>query len=140
MGDFYVSVNRMEDAEKQLVKGLEKLPKSVPLHLHLGDFYLKWGKKEKALEAYKNMLQRADGAMTSTRLPHLEAVEGVIAVSHRNGPAPVLSPLRDDYVSQLQSLATGTRALSLHPFNSVAQACQILEDLAKATIYPFRKG
>ncbi len=93
-----------------------------------------------ALEAYKNMLQRADGAMTSTRLPHLEAVEGVIAVSHRNGPAPVISPLRDDYVSQLQSLANSTGALSLHSFNSVAQACQILDKLAKATIYPFRKG
>lgn len=90
------------------------------------------------LEAYKNMLQRGDGAMTSTRLPHVEGVEGIIAVSRRNGPAPVISPLRDDYVQQLDALAARNGSLTSHRFNSVAEACGIIDTLAQATVHPFR--
>lgn len=90
------------------------------------------------LEGYKNMLQRADGAMTSTRLPHAEGVEGIIAVSHRNAPAPVISPLRDDYAQQIEALAARNSALALHRFNNVAEACGVLDTLAEATLYPFR--
>jgi len=43
----------MEEAEKQFVKAVELEPKSVNLRLHLGDFYLFWGKKEKALDTYQ---------------------------------------------------------------------------------------
>ncbi len=91
-----------------------------------------------ALEAYKNMLQRGDGAMTSTRLPHIEGVAGVIAVSRRNAPAPVISPLRDDYGQQLEDLAAGNSWLTLHRFNTVAEACRILDEMAEAELHPFR--
>jgi CRISPR-associated protein Cst2 len=90
------------------------------------------------LEAYKNMLQRGDGAMTSTRLPHIEVVEGVIAVSRRNAPAPVFSPLRDDYGQQLEALAASNGRLTLHRFSTVGEACGILDELAKSTLHRFR--
>lgn len=90
------------------------------------------------LEGYKNMLQRGDGAMTSTRLPHIEGVEGVVAVSRRNAPAPVISPLRDDYAQQLEALAASNGWLTLHQFNTVAEACGILDELAQAELHPFR--
>ncbi len=53
LGNFYVSFNRLEDAEKQFIKGIETDPKRIPSYLHLGDFYLAWGKKEKAIETFK---------------------------------------------------------------------------------------
>jgi CRISPR-associated protein Cst2 len=90
------------------------------------------------LEAYKHLLQRGDGAMTSTRLPHIEGVEGVIAVSRRNAPAPVISPLRDDYRQQLDALAAHHGALTLHTFDTVAGVCQVLDELAEASLHPFR--
>lgn len=90
------------------------------------------------LEGYKNLLQRGDGAMTSTRLPHIEGVEGVIVVSRRNAPAPVISPLRDDYGQQLEALAAGNGWLTLHRFSTAAEACGILNELAKAELHPFR--
>jgi CRISPR-associated protein Cst2 len=91
-----------------------------------------------ALEGYKNMLQRGDGAMTSTRLPHVKGVEGVFAVSARNIPAPVLSPLGDNFETELESLAKSNGSLSLHPFKTVAEACEKLDEFAKAGLYPFR--
>lgn len=91
-----------------------------------------------ALEGYKNLLQRGDGAMTSTRLPHVEGVEGVIAVSRRNAPAPIISPLREDYGQQLEALAASNGSLTLHRFSTVAEACQVLDELAQAALHPFR--
>jgi len=93
-----------------------------------------------ALEGYKNLLQRADGAMTSTRLPHTEGIEGIVTVSRRNAPAPVFSPLRDDYRQQLEALAANTNngSLTLHQFSTIAEACRVLDELAEVALHPFR--
>jgi len=104
----------------------------------VGDDGVRLARYRLALEAYKNLLQRGDGAMTSTRLPHIEGVEGVIAVSRRNAPAPVFSPLRDDYSQQLEALAASNGSLTLRRFSTVAEACRVLDELAEATLYPFR--
>ncbi|HZP27029.1 MAG TPA: DevR family CRISPR-associated autoregulator [Dehalococcoidia bacterium] len=90
------------------------------------------------LEGYRNLLQRGDGAMTSTRLPHIEGVEGIIAVSRQNAPAPVISPLREDYSQQLEALAAANGRVTLYRFNTVAEACGVLDKLAEMTLYPFR--
>jgi len=58
-----------------------------------------------ALKAYQTMFLRTDGAMTSTRLPHLEAFEGIIVVSRANFPVPVISPLKEGYREEIEALA-----------------------------------
>lgn len=59
-----------------------------------------------ALRAYEWALKRPDGAMRSTRFPHIERAEGLIVISSRPVPVPLLSPLRDDYRDKLRELAS----------------------------------
>jgi tetratricopeptide (TPR) repeat protein len=50
-------LRRMEEAERQFLKGVEAEPKRIASQIHLGDFYLLWGKKEKALETFKKGME-----------------------------------------------------------------------------------
>ncbi len=88
-----------------------------------------------AIEAYKATFARTDGAMTSTRLPHPEAFEGVVLVSSRNFPVPVTSPLQDDYREKLQQLSRATEGLEPQPFNSLTELYGILNELAKRPLF-----
>ncbi len=92
-----------------------------------------------ALEAYKAGFMRADGAMTSTRLAHVEAIEGIIAVSECNFPVPVLSPLRDSYKSEVEALAKKQGGIKVLTFASLAQLMQIWDDLKVKAILDFKK-
>lgn len=85
------------------------------------------------LEAYKATFARTDGAMTSTRLPHVEAIDGVVAISGRNFPVPVTSPLQSDYREKLEELRKSTAGLELNRFDSLPDLYTILDDLAKRT-------
>lgn len=90
---------------------------------------------ELALNAYKASLMRTDGAMTSTRLPHVEGIEGVIVISENNFPAPVISPLNDEYISQEEELVKVQKGLSLKTFSNIAQLSSLIEDLMREEIY-----
>ena len=90
------------------------------------------------LKGYKAMFIRAEGAMTSTRLPHVEGIEGLIAVSKTNFPAPLISPLRDDYRNAVEALAHQNGNIALYGFSSAAEFCSIMDDLAKGK--PFVMG
>lgn len=78
--------------------GLNTVDYSYPDGLDRQDRY------KLALRAYEAMFLRTDGAMTSTRLPHLEGFEGALVISRVNFPVPVVSPLKDDYRLELQRL------------------------------------
>ncbi len=58
-----------------------------------------------ALIAYEWTLKRPDGAMTTTRYPHIEGIEGIVLISRQAVPVPMLSPLREDYRDTLEHLA-----------------------------------
>jgi CRISPR-associated protein Cst2 len=58
-----------------------------------------------ALTAYEWTLKRPDGAMTTTRFPHIEGIEGIVLISRQAVPVPMLSPLREDYREKLKTLA-----------------------------------
>jgi len=90
------------------------------------------------LRGYKAMFMRTEGAMTSTRLPHIEGMEGLIAVSETNFPAPLISPLRDDYQTEVGALAHQNSGITLHSFSSAAEFCSIMDDLAQRE--PFTMG
>lgn len=83
-----------------------------------------------ALRAYQAMFWRTEGAMTTTRLPHIYAFEGTVVVSTTNLPVPVVSALADDYQDRLARLAEAAGGLQLHPFGDLVEFTQVLNALA----------
>jgi len=83
------------------------------------------------LTAYEWTFKRPDGAMITTRLPHIEGFEGVVLVSRQPVPVPLLSPLRDDYLERLQALAQ-KQDIEVHRFGDLVELIDILQPLAKA--------
>ncbi|MDW8006910.1 MAG: DevR family CRISPR-associated autoregulator [Thermomicrobium sp.] len=84
-----------------------------------------------AIEAYEWTLKRPDGAMRSTRLPHIERAEGVIVVSKKATPVPILSPLRDDYLEKVESLAQiqGCEVATFADVDEMAEQLSRLKEL-----------
>jgi CRISPR-associated protein Cst2 len=84
-----------------------------------------------ALKAYQAMFLRTEGAMTTTRLPHTENFEGVIVVSRVNYPAPVISPLKDDYAQEIERIKTsiGDNKIEVKNFTSLAEYVQKINEL-----------
>ncbi|MDI6698488.1 MAG: DevR family CRISPR-associated autoregulator [Candidatus Saccharicenans sp.] len=88
-----------------------------------------------ALNAYKASLIRTDGAMTSTRLPHVEGIEGALVISEKNFPVPVVSPLTETYVTQTEELVNRERGLSIKKFSNQAQFNSLIDELLSEEIY-----
>lgn len=57
-----------------------------------------------ALKAYQIMFARPEGAMTTTRFPHVEDFNGVIVYSTKPLPVPVISPLKDGYINEIKNI------------------------------------
>jgi CRISPR-associated protein Cst2 len=85
---------------------------------------------ELVLDAYRAMMTRLEGAMTTTRLPHFGDFEGVIAKTENALPVPVISPLTDNYTQQMETIA-GTQ--NIQEFNSFASMLQEIDKLKAAT-------
>jgi CRISPR-associated protein Cst2 len=92
---------------------------------------------ELALTAYEWTFKRPDGAMTTTRLPHIEGAEGLVLVAKTAVPVPLLSPLRDDYRQQLKNLAQ-KQGVEVHEFNDLVGLTEILSKLRE--LNPFKLG
>jgi CRISPR-associated protein Cst2 len=73
------------------------------------------------LKAYQLLFARPEGAMTTTRLPHVEDFNGTIIYSTKPMPVPVISPLKNDYINEIKAIV-GSIDDSLHvvEFNSIA--------------------
>ena len=83
-----------------------------------------------ALQAYQTMFWRTDGAMTTTRLPHLEAFEGVLVIARQNIPVPVVSPLKDKYQAEIEDLAKASdNAFEYKLFNDLTGFVKELRQL-----------
>lgn len=91
-----------------------------------------------ALDAYKAMMLRLEGAMTTTRLPHMGTCEGVIVWSDNAMPVPVLSPLAQDYISQLESI-TGRVKCRAEKFSNLDALLQKLDNLKKEKVYKLKE-
>jgi CRISPR-associated protein Cst2 len=88
-----------------------------------------------ALTAYEWTFKRPDGAMTTTRLPHIEGVEGLVLVAKTAVPVPLLSPLCDDYRQKLKELAE-RQGVEAHEFDDLLRLTEILTDLRQLS--PFK--
>jgi CRISPR-associated protein Cst2 len=90
---------------------------------------------ELALTAYEWTFKRPDGAMTTTRLPHIEGVEGLVLVAKTAVPVPLLSPLCDYYRQKLKELAE-RQGVEAHEFDDLLRLTEILTELRQLS--PFR--
>ena len=76
-----------------------------------------------------------NGAKRNTHLPHADFFEGVITVSTRRCPAPMVSPLEESYSSQIESLANtlntlnGAGTIYCFPFETMAEFAQQIQVL-----------
>lgn len=76
-----------------------------------------------------------NGAKRNTHLPHPDHFEGVISVSTKRCPAPMISPLQPNFERQISSLAetmnriNGNDTILLKPFEDMAQFAQRIEEL-----------
>jgi CRISPR-associated protein Cst2 len=98
-----------------------------------------------ALRAYEAMFLRMDGAMTSTRLPHLESFAGAIVVSRSNDTVPAFSPLADDYLDKLNRLSKvkneeGAITFEVMPFADVVEFVTQLRSLTDNQPYRLQKA
>lgn len=68
-----------------------------------------------------------NGAKRNTNLPHIDDFAGIITVSTRRCPAPMLSPLNEDYCDQINSLKetinriNGNGTIISYKFDSLAE-------------------
>ncbi|MBD2027011.1 DevR family CRISPR-associated autoregulator [Leptolyngbya sp. FACHB-711] len=68
-----------------------------------------------------------NGAKRNTHLPHPDGFTGVITVSTKRCPAPMVSPLQPDFERQIDSLAqtlnrlNGAETIRLFPFDTLAE-------------------
>lgn len=88
-----------------------------------------------ALNAYKAVFMRTDGAMTSTRFPHIEAMEGVVVTSETNFPVPAISPLNDEFITDMANLVKKHTGLSHQKFSNLSELCDIINELTAKDIY-----
>lgn len=76
-----------------------------------------------------------NGAKRNTHLPHSDYFEGVIAVSTRRCPAPMLSPLEESYNRQIESIAStlnrlnGEGTIQLFTFETMAEFAEQIQTL-----------
>ncbi len=99
--------------------------------------------EEERLRRYKTFLESVlytyiepNGAMRGTQNPHILAFEGVITISHAVLPAPAISPLTEDYRTQLQGVVhalDGTGQLEVRLFNNMSEFAGHMKQVLDST-------
>jgi CRISPR-associated protein Cst2 len=83
-----------------------------------------------AIDSYKAMFTRVEGAMTTTRLPHIMGCSGAIVISKRPMPVCVLSPLQEDYLEETSQIAQREN-FEVQEFKSLVELLEKLDSLKK---------
>lgn len=106
---------------------------------HTFDYAIPKNERKQRLDALlKSILYtylQPNGAKRNTLLPHPDHFEGVIAVTTRRCPAPMISPLEESYQRQITSIAAtlnqinGVGTVELFPFESMAQFAQQIQNI-----------
>ena len=107
---------------------------------HSFDYGIELSERKKRLDALlKSVLYtylQPNGAKRNTHLPHPDYFGGVISVSTRRCPAPMISPLQmESYERQIESLAStlnrlnGEGTIHLFPFDDLASFAEQIEAL-----------
>ena len=91
------------------------------------------------LESFLYTFLEPNGAMRGTQNPHIVALDGVVAVSSAIVPAPTLSPLNQDFPTELQRIkaaldALHPGALTLYPFDSLGSFAEVMSGIINTTV------
>jgi len=99
-------------------------------------------KRARALiEALVATLFKPSGAQRNTQNPHIVGCEGVIATSATSLPAPLVSPLNDNYKEEMEKAAQVLNSMRpnsvrVTSFESLADGAKVLAELAKTVELP----
>lgn len=93
-----------------------------------------------ALKAYQLMFTRPEGAMTTTRLPHVADFEGAIVYSTKSVPVPVISPLKEDYKVEIKKIAETIEGIKVLEFKGVADFVEKIGTLLGKEPYEMNFG
>ena len=86
------------------------------------------------LESLLHTFVQLNGAMRSAQLPHLVALEGAVAYSTRMLPAPLISPLAEDYQAQMAAIGRrlgGGSGVTVAEFGSLDGLAALLGALSE---------
>lgn len=80
------------------------------------------------------------GAMTSTQKPHITDFKGVVTVSNKLIPAPTISAINNNYVSEIKKIAENlnkieTGSIQIEEFAGLGKLTEIFSELLKAKPY-----
>jgi CRISPR-associated protein Cst2 len=106
---------------------------------HTFDYAINATERKQRLDALlKSILYtylQPNGAKRNTLLPHPDSFEGVITLSTRRCPAPMISPLDAGYLRQIDSISqtlnllNGEGTIYQFPFESMAEFAQRIETI-----------
>ncbi len=90
------------------------------------------------LESLVHTFVQLNGAMRSAQLPHLVALEGALAYSTTMIPAPLISPLADNYQAEMSRIgqALGKESVVTRQFASLGEFAEQVQELS-AVARPF---
>jgi CRISPR-associated protein Cst2 len=84
------------------------------------------------LESVLHTFVEPSGAMRGTQNPHIYDFSGVVTVSRKVIPAPLLSPLNEHYVEEVERVAQaldGSGALLVRRFGSMSEFAEIMREV-----------
>jgi CRISPR-associated protein Cst2 len=99
-------------------------------------------KRARALvQALAATLIKPAGAQCNTQSPHIVSCEGVVSWSTSSLPAPMMSPLHDDYRSQVREVAEvlngiGGSSIMVREFSTMAEGTKVLADVSEVIDVP----
>lgn len=79
------------------------------------------------LKAYQIMFARPEGAMTTTRLPHVEDFSGIIVYSTEQIPVPLITPLKDNYIDEIKSVVNNISDSINEKYKGKASPLKVVE-------------
>jgi CRISPR-associated protein Cst2 len=98
-------------------------------------------KNEERAARYKALVQsllssfiNPKGAMTSTQKPHITDFKGVVAISSKLTPAPTISAINEDYLSEIKKISVSINkiednAVELKTFIGLGELSEVLAEI-----------
>ena len=93
------------------------------------------------LSSLLNTFLNPQGAMTSTQKPHITNFEGVVAISSNSTPAPTISPINENYKTEIINIKNNLNKIEdedtveIKEFNGLGELSEIFKELINAEPY-----
>ena len=103
--------------------------------------------EEERTKRYKAILQSLlatildpKGAMTSSQKPHITDFKGIVAVTHKLMPAPIVSAINPDYRTEIETIRKSLNVISedaveVYSFDGLGKFSEVIKDLYDAEPY-----